>query len=295
MRTVMVMLLLGAQVLVCAQTPAPQAAPRTAAISGVAVAPGPVVTITANGPLALPRVGVLHSPDRIYLDLAGVSTRTVTTNGDGAVISSIRVAQHGSDPLVARVVIDLAQPCSYSLNQLQLTQGHLEIALVPKSSAAAAVGPTSAAPLPKVTPEPAAPPAARQPRGDPSARRYLARLKTAVDAAANLRGVLEDIDRGAQVSTDRLASARTDLGHLQAVVESVEPPHRFEDAHGLLKSVAAFASTALDLESRSTGEVPKNASSAAAGALMMLDRAMAELDAADSSSKDQFAARTARW
>jgi hypothetical protein len=50
-----------------------------------------------------------------------------------------------------------------------------------------------------------------------------------------------------------------------------------QEAHDLLKSVIGFASTALGLSSDLSGDISPNASSAAAGALLMLDRAEAEL------------------
>jgi phytoene/squalene synthetase len=125
-------------------------------------------------------------------------------------------------------------------------------------------------------------------------RRYLAKLKSALDTVETLRDVLNDIDQGHNVPPERLSSARLELAHLQAALNSAHPPSKFEEVDGLLKSVGAFASTALDLASKSTGEVPKNASSAAAGALMMLDRALAQLDQNDS-AKDQFAALLVGW
>jgi len=338
MRFLVVMLLSGAPAVVSAQTPATPAPAKIASISGVAVAPGPVVTITATGPLPTPRVGVLQGPDRIYVDLAGVSTRTVKRTGDGAVVTTVRAAQHGIDPLVTRIVIDLTQPCSYSVNKLQQAEGRLEISLTPKSpvGAPAAVPARAAAPAPASparvsapapasapaspagisapAPAPASParvsaPASRAPApapapapasrarknsSDPAMRRYLAKLKSALDTVETLRDVLNDIDQGHNVPPERLSSARLELAHLQAALNSAHPPSKFEEVDGLLKSVGAFASTALDLASKSTGEVPKNASSAAAGALMMLDRALAQLDQNDS-AKDQFAALLVGW
>ncbi len=74
------------------------------------------VIIEADGPLPAPRVGVLGDPPRIYLDLPGVKTATPGTYPDpNAPVHGVRVAINRVNPLVTRVVIDLAAPMPHGI------------------------------------------------------------------------------------------------------------------------------------------------------------------------------------
>ena len=243
-------------------------------LESVTVGAGPTVVITAAGPLQVPRVGVLRAPDRIYVDLPGVSSRTFSASGDGRIVSTVRVAQHSLEPLVTRIVVDLQRPSRYSLDTSGLDNGRVTVLL--SSDAARSPSPrapASATPRPPARPTPTAP--SRVP--DPATRRYLASVQPALDGLAALREVLADIDRRTNAPADRLQTARSELAGLRRVVASVKPPAKIGEAHDLLNSVVGFASTALDLPTDESGAVAPNASSAAAGALLMLQRAEAEL------------------
>ena len=257
-----------------AQSPGPVRA-RTTSLAAVDVTPGPTIVITSAGPLPAPTVGVLHSPERIYLDLAGVSSRAMSAQGDGQLVTTVRVAQHSLDPLVVRVVIDLKQPSRYSVNVTQRESGRLEMSL----AATTAIADTS---RPKAT--------------SVSAQRYIARVEQMLSGASSLRGVLAELDRKAPVPPDRLQQAQADLGRIRGTVDALHPPASLSDAHDLLRSALGFAATSLSLASSSTAAVSGNASSAAAGALMMLDRAQAELrgDGAKMTT-DQFVGRQGSW
>ena len=268
MRAVLFALFLVAPAAARAQSASPVQSPSVF-VTAISVAPGPVVVISAAGPLPSPRIGVLHGPERIYLDLAGVSSRRLEASGDADLVATVRIAQHSLDPIVARVVIDLKQPCRYSLDASRRSTGHLELALVAGASSPIAVA-QETAPRPK--------------SGGGAMGRYAARLQPVLASLSVLREVLHEIDKRMAPPADRMDAAQAQLGHLRETLELVRAPRAFEDAHDLLKSAVGFGSTALTLTSNSTGPVPSNAASAAAGALLMLDRGEAELQKPSSKS-----------
>jgi len=285
-----VCLVLAAPLSVWAQSHAPTVTPQPTSLTGVTVAPGPIVAITAAGSLPAPAVGVLHSPERIYLDLAGVSSRTSRTPGDGELVTTVRIAQHSLDPLVARVVIELNRASRYHVNTSRREAGRLEISLTapvspgPKESAPAATPPATAAdpPRPKAM--------------SPSTERYISRVQQALNEASALQSVLRDLDRKTAVAPDQFPLAQAALGRLRGVLDGLHPPPNLTDAHDLLRSAVGFAAAALTLASSSAAEVPGNASSAAAGALMMFERAQAELQKAPSKKLTaQFVGRQDGW
>jgi hypothetical protein len=288
MRALCLVALLVAPLPVAAQS-IPPAAPRTTAVKSLAIGPGPIVVITGSGPLPQPTVGVLHSPERIYLDFAGVSARASSAAGQTEIVSSVRVAQHSLEPLVARVVVDLKQPSRYAIDTSQRATGHLQITLTPVGSAA------GGRVQPAVPPEVARPSTARPKRSDSAARRYVTRVEAALDDAVSLRQVLQDLDRKTAISSELLVPAQHQLDAIRNVVDTLRPPPALAEAHDLLRSAVGFAATALGLASGSMAEVPGNASSAAAGALMMLERAQAELRPSDKAATDQVAGRLRGW
>jgi hypothetical protein len=275
-----------------AQVPASSATPAVA-ISTVAIRQGPVIAIDATGPLPLPRVGTLKDPDRLYLDFDGVSSRTLRVRGDDRLVTSVRAALNSVAPKVTRVVIDLSAPCRYSLETSQRANGHVEIALTsaasgvdPRASSAPPPAPQSpshtpqpSAPAPeRASPasQPSSPPARFSPR-DAATRRYLALIEPALSRLDVLRDVLHDLDARRIPAVDRMATAQSQLTAFRGTLDGARPTRPVQEAHDLLKSVIGFASTALALSSNVSGDVSPNASSAAAGALLMLDRAEVEL------------------
>jgi hypothetical protein len=68
-----------------------------------------VVTIAANGPLPAPTMGALDGPPRIFLDFAGVQKSTIgLARTSDPRIRRVRVGTFSLNPLVTRVVVDLA-------------------------------------------------------------------------------------------------------------------------------------------------------------------------------------------
>lgn len=75
------------------------------------------VEITLSSPVQ-PSVETAENPNRILLDfpntVCSASTKAVSVHANG--VSSVRTAQHSRTPLVTRVVLDLDQAHSYTLN-----------------------------------------------------------------------------------------------------------------------------------------------------------------------------------
>ena len=107
-----------------AVAPAPAAAATRAAatelraVKGGAVPNGYAVTLSANGPLVASSVQeVQELPARILLDFRGVSAGQVPamTRINQGDIERVRVATNSRDPLITRVVIDLARKIPYTV------------------------------------------------------------------------------------------------------------------------------------------------------------------------------------
>jgi hypothetical protein len=241
-----------------------------------------VIAVDGTGPLPLPRVGILKNPDRLFFDFEGVSSRTFKVHGDDRLVTAVRAALNSIAPKITRVVIDLSEPCRYSLEASQRGSGHIEIALTPLAPGASkgAAPPASrlAPPSSRLAPRASqiAPPASRAPR-DAATRRYVSALQSALAQVNVLREVLHDIDARRNPAVDGMATAQKQLSALTRTLNEAKPTASLQGTHDLLKAVVGFASTALSLPANASGEVSPNASSAAAGALLMLQRAEADL------------------
>ncbi len=86
------------------------------------------VILSADGALPSPKVGVLTDPPRIYLDFLDVAAATEGTrvNGD-LLVRGVRVAVNQPQPLVTRVVIDLARPAPHRIEAGLRDSGQLTI------------------------------------------------------------------------------------------------------------------------------------------------------------------------
>jgi hypothetical protein len=262
------------------------------------------VILEADGPLPAPLDGAVDGPPRIYLDLKGVRPGPVVRVGQAdALVRRIRVALHSGNPLSSRVVIDLYKTSSYRIDASGLAQGRL-IILIGGSSSVPAAAPSSAqahartttqAPAAPATQAPATPaaqgpatpaaplpvsPAAPQPRaggGDV----YAAQVSVALGRLQALRPVLASIDRRAEQPAGDLTAAAAEFDAVARVLSSIRAPASRQMMHGLLLRTCALGARAsrMRLDSTGTGDSASewNAASAAAGALMMLDRAASDL------------------
>jgi hypothetical protein len=295
------------------QTGVPSRSAAAAAINELTVAAGgggAVLTIAAPAALPRPTVGTLDNPSRIYLDFAGVRVKTASMPWkDTPPVTRVRAAQHSVSPLVARVVIDLAQPSSYALDLSRQRDGHIEVTVTPRGTRATAPAPAqeekaavpdpAAAPARATTPRGGEPkvvkapaperPAAAPPPAPPAAappmkpegripRAYLAQVASILAALEAQRPVLQAIDARTTVAADRLLVASAELARVRDQLAGVTPPREVSESHDLLRNAAAMAATAVSLaRAAAGGPVPPNAASAAAGAIIFLDRARADL------------------
>jgi type IV pilus secretin PilQ/predicted competence protein len=138
-----------------ATSPARVAATELRSIKGGAVPDGYAVTLSANGLLVASSVEeVKDMPARLLLDFRGVGAGRVpaTTTINQGDVERVRVATNSRDPLITRVVIDLARKIPYSVESVGEELRVLFQRAV--DATAAAVTPT---PEPAKPAEPAAP------------------------------------------------------------------------------------------------------------------------------------------
>jgi hypothetical protein len=271
-----------------------------------------VVTLAADQPLPAPTVGTLDGPPRIFLDFAGVTPKIppTTRSSDGRILR-VRAALHSVKPVITRVVIDLAAPQPHRIEQ---TPRNLLVVigswpapepgvLVPSSSPTppenhGTIAPVPPLPPPASTTEPApgAPPAARpsaasrtmgtyKPAGPaPPARdleRYRAQVGAIVDRLWLQYPLLQSLDAMEHLPAEQLQMANEELDRIRQELTGVAPPATVKTQHDLLLQAARLGCTAVRLrwdaiQTTDTAMV-RNAASAAAGAILMLDRACAEI------------------
>lgn len=215
-------------------------------IAALDAAPGVRVILESNGPLPAPETGVLEKPARIYLDLPGVRPASeLGVAGHDPRIRGVRFAVHSTDPLVTRVVIDLANAAAHAIDRTASAAGRLTVTLG---------GP---------------PPSSAPPGG------YATDVSPIVARLEELRPVLEAIDRGSTQSAGGAAETAAEFERLRASLRRLDPPLRFATPHDLLLRACALAARAVRLQGEAGQALP--AASAAAGALMLIDRAAKEI------------------
>jgi hypothetical protein len=93
-----------------------------------------------------------------------------------------------------------------------------------------------------------------------------------------LRPMLASIDSRSSIAADSLDAALAEIDRVREELGRIRPPKTGIAAHDLLRSACGLTATALSLVRKSNeGMVPWEAASAAAGALILLDRARTEL------------------
>jgi hypothetical protein len=265
-----------------------------------------VVTIEADAALPAPTPHSLDSPSRIYVDFPGVVPKAKgTTQVPGAgVVDRVRIAQNSSDPDVTRVVLDLPQLEPIRVNADERQSGRIRLFVgrgaesarsggVPPAATTPVAAPRAPAPLPapprpiSAPAERSAPPAApapRPPAGD--IERYRAVFSEPLQRIQAQRSVLSAIDVGANVAADTLRRANLEFNDLRRLLGGAAPAAAAKSAHDLLVASCTLGATATRLRLDAPGDdslkARQNAGSAAAGSLMLLDRACATLNCSGS-------------
>ena len=275
-----------------AQQSGRQAGPVLRTIRLIPAGPnGPTtVILEADGPLPEPVSDAIDGPPRVYLDLNGVThSESIGPPGTDALVRRTRVALHSGDPLVTRVVFDLSRRVTYRIDAAGRAQGRLVVVLGGAGTAVLAPPKTIPAPAPAVRkepPAPALPPAPvarppRRPRESPArAEAYAAQVSALVERLRILRPILVAIDQYTEVPGD-LTAATTEFDAIGQMLTAIKPPASREAATGLLVRACVLGARAArmrrDTPQRGDTVEQMNASSAAAGALILLDRAVKDL------------------
>jgi len=247
----------------------------------------PTVILEADGPLPEPLSGSLDGPPRVYLDLKGVRLGAVAVAGEpDSLVRRTRVAVHSVDPLVTRVVIDLVRAAPYRIDTSGREQGRLVVILgvaSPRTAAKPPLLPVSERPRTSAPAQSSSSAAASR-----VTDQYFARMSGLLIRLHSVRPVLTSIDRRAEDTPATLEAAAVELETIGRLLAAITPPASQESTHGLLARACALGmrSSRMRQDSIRTNDTPLgwNAASAAAGALMMLDRANNDLAASASSS-----------
>jgi hypothetical protein len=116
----------------------------------------------------------------------------------------------------------------------------------------------------------------------PTFRRYHAALRATLERFTRLKPSLEDIQALAGSMPTTLASVERLTREIAAAVSRITPPQELESAHALLVSATQLADSAGRIrgEAVRTGNIDRawDASSAAAGSLMLAARARTEIE-----------------
>lgn len=119
---------------------------------------------------------------------------------------------------------------------------------------------------------------------EPEARRYRRAVTTPLRAITNHTAALEDVRAQAGPQATRLPAIIERWRREGLRLDQITPPTNLESVHALFRSAWAMAEQAFTLRlsaaAGNDGARAQQASSAAAGALMLLGRARADLDAA---------------
>jgi len=248
--------------------PAPSAT-RPTVIQSVDAAPlaggaGSGVTVHANGPLPIPTVGVLDGPPRIYLDFAGVRLPSgITAEFQDPLLRGVRLAQHAVDPLVARIVLDLVAPIGHRIDSSERQGGKVVVLLGDQG------------------PAPATAAAQEAPRRRTDAEKYLARILPILARLHELRPIVGAIDGQVGSASPDLTAAADELDSLGRALAAVVMPESLATTRDLLMRYCALGSRAIgmrrDASAAGDAAAARNADSAGAGALIVLDRASRDL------------------
>jgi hypothetical protein len=248
------------------------------------------VIIEANGMLPESRGEALANPPRIYLDfMEVVPPRTIDAVSPNPVVARIRVAEHTASPLVTRVVIDLIKEAQYRTDFSGRAQGRVVVIigtpLAREPQSGPAPPPNRGSPAASTT-RVTLPTANRQsPTATstaPSAEtQYAARVSTALVRLHALKPLLEALDRRADSVPGDLNAASNEFDDVAKILTAIKAPPARTSTHALLMRTCTLGSRAVHLRQSNAASQDAasgwEAASAAAGALLMLERANGDL------------------
>jgi hypothetical protein len=297
----------------------PGARPHGTVVRSVRLAPewgAAAVIVEADGPLPSPAIGALRDPPRIYLDFRGVTTATRGFLVEGhPAVRQVRVAVSEVQPPTTRVAIELAKMAPYRIEEGGRERGELRVVFdtpatnqpAPPADSqrvapAVAGAQATSSPVPsspeRATAVAATPPPSGAASGEVAARasakdveRYLQQASSGLDRLERLRPVLTSLDALTPVSGLDLKAAAGEFDSIRQGLAAIEPPQRLRATHDLLSTVcvlgALSARTRLEAVARGDTARAWNAASAAASAIMLLDRARADLGLAPIRSRQR--------
>ena len=257
------------------------ALPRVRTLRSVTVTAskdGATVVIEASGPLTQPSSGLANDPPRIYIDFVDVLPgEPIQPAQENPYVRRVRVAEHSASPLVTRVVIDLTKKATYRIDASTAQQGRVTVSLeVARDPLDATQQPAARAATP-TTAQTATPAAGRA----AAERAYDVRISAALVRLHALRPLLESIDRQANPLPANLDAAVGEFEAIGKIFSGIKAPRSREATHALLQRTCTMAVRAIRMrqDGARTNDpgATLNAASAAAGALLMLERANKEL------------------
>ena len=255
------------------------------------------VVIQATGALPEPSAGTAATPPpRIYLDFTDVlPDLNLQAVSPTAVVKAVRVAEHTASPLVTRVVINLMKATAYRIDSSTRSQGQIAVVLDAPPSQTAGGAPASpprtttpnapVATAPSLQARPAAPSPEQSPgvrgRSGAAGNQYGVRISSALVRLHALRPLLEAIDRRVDSIPGDLDAAVAEFDAIGKLLSGIKPPSSREGTHALLLRTCTLGARAVRMrqEASAAQDVAKgwDAASAAAGAMMMFDRANTDL------------------
>jgi len=272
------------------------------------------VVIEATAALPEPSSGVAATPPpRIYLDFTDVlPDLNLQPIVPTPAVKAVRVAEHSATPLVTRVVINLVKASTYRVDSSARSQGRIAVVLGgPPSEGAKAIPaavdtgsasrprpaagnqePAARSQQPAVKSQPTTPPLnsgsqssgqspAARGRSDAAENQYGVRISSALVRLYALRPLLEAIDRRADSIPGDLNAAAAEFDSIGKLLGGIKPPSTREGTHALLLRTCTLGARAVRMreEASVTKDPAKSwdAASAAAGAMMIFDKANGDL------------------
>ena len=296
----------GTTVILVADGPLPE--PLTGAVDGPpriyldlkGVRPGPVVRLGESDALVRRTRVALHSENpvssRVVIDLYKPSPYRIDSSGraEGRLIVVLGVAPAGAGGARAGAGVAPAgaggAPAGAGVAPAGAGGAPAGAGVAPAAGASGAPASSASSgqsrartkpPAPALlsTPVPASP--ATPQRRASGADAYVAQVSVAVGRLQTLRPVLTSIDRRAEQPAGDLAAAATEFDAVARILAAIRVPASRETVHGLLVRACDLGARASRMRQNPVGAGDSNsgwnAASAAAGALIMLDRASIEL------------------